>query len=55
MNLHAGFLFLFSFRKSTKESLAEGASNITESLMGISRMMSQQVQQSEEAMQSLGI
>uniref|UniRef100_A0A6B2F6E3 Sec20 C-terminal domain-containing protein n=1 Tax=Bothriechis nubestris TaxID=1766655 RepID=A0A6B2F6E3_9SAUR len=40
-------------RKSTKESLAEGASNITESLMGISRMMSQQVQQSEEAMQSL--
>ncbi|XP_015674151.1 vesicle transport protein SEC20 isoform X1 [Protobothrops mucrosquamatus] len=40
-------------RKSTKENLAEGASNITESLMGISRMMSQQVQQSEEAMQSL--
>lgn len=34
--------------------MAEGASNITESLMGISRMMSQQVQQSEEAMQTLG-
>uniref|UniRef100_A0A670IXK4 Uncharacterized protein n=1 Tax=Podarcis muralis TaxID=64176 RepID=A0A670IXK4_PODMU len=33
----------FSFRKTTKESLAEGASNITENLMGISRMMSQQV------------
>ncbi|XP_048347463.1 vesicle transport protein SEC20 isoform X1 [Sphaerodactylus townsendi] len=40
-------------RKATKESLAEGASNITESLMGISRMMSQQVRQSEEAMQTL--
>ncbi|XP_071614621.1 vesicle transport protein SEC20 isoform X2 [Heliangelus exortis] len=40
-------------RKSTKESLAESASNITESLMGISRMMSQQVQQSEETVQTL--
>ena len=30
------------------------SSDITESLMGISRMMSQQVQQSEEAMQTLG-
>ncbi|KAH0629720.1 hypothetical protein JD844_012014 [Phrynosoma platyrhinos] len=40
-------------RKTTKESLAEGASNITESLMGISRMMSQQVRQSEETMQTL--
>ncbi|XP_076206504.1 vesicle transport protein SEC20 isoform X3 [Aptenodytes patagonicus] len=40
-------------RKTTKESLAESAGNITESLMGISRMMSQQVQQSEETVQTL--
>ncbi|XP_042802406.1 vesicle transport protein SEC20 isoform X2 [Panthera tigris] len=40
-------------RKTTKESLAQTSSSITESLMGISRMMSQQVQQSEEAMQTL--
>ncbi|KAM7162518.1 vesicle transport protein SEC20 [Macrochelys suwanniensis] len=40
-------------RKTTKESLAENASTITENLMGISRMMSQQVQQSEETMQTL--
>ncbi|KAK2118572.1 Vesicle transport protein S20 [Saguinus oedipus] len=40
-------------RKTTKESLAQTSSAITESLMGISRMMAQQVQQSEEAMQSL--
>ncbi|XP_028906359.1 vesicle transport protein SEC20 [Ornithorhynchus anatinus] len=40
-------------RKSTKESLAQTTSSITESLMGISRMMSQQVRQSEEAMQTL--
>ncbi|XP_072487089.1 vesicle transport protein SEC20 [Notamacropus eugenii] len=40
-------------RKSTKETLAQTSSNITESLMGISRMMSQQVRQSEEAMQIL--
>ncbi|PKK20498.1 BCL2/adenovirus E1B 19kDa interacting protein 1 [Columba livia] len=43
----------FRQRKSTKESLAESASNITESLMSISRMMSQQVQQSEETVQTL--
>uniref|UniRef100_A0A7N5JUK1 BCL2 interacting protein 1 n=1 Tax=Ailuropoda melanoleuca TaxID=9646 RepID=A0A7N5JUK1_AILME len=42
-------------RKTTKESLAQTSSAITESLMGISRMMSQQVQQSEEAMQTLGL
>lgn len=47
------FFFRF-FRKTTKESLAESASNITESLMSISRMMSQQVQQSEETVQTLG-
>lgn len=46
--------FLWTFRKTTKESLAQTSSTITESLMGISRMMSQQVQQSEEAMQTLG-
>uniref|UniRef100_A0A8B9XHX4 BCL2 interacting protein 1 n=1 Tax=Bos mutus grunniens TaxID=30521 RepID=A0A8B9XHX4_BOSMU len=40
-------------RKTAKESLAQTSSAITESLMGISRMMSQQVQQSEEAMQTL--
>ncbi|CAM5160094.1 unnamed protein product [Natator depressus] len=40
-------------RKTTKESLAENASKITENLMGISRMMSQQVQQSEETMHTL--
>ncbi|NXH80274.1 SEC20 protein, partial [Edolisoma coerulescens] len=40
-------------RKTTKESLAESASNITDSLMSISRMMSQQVQQSEETVQTL--
>lgn len=48
------FFFSSFFRKTTKESLAESASNITESLMGISRMMSQQVQQSEETVQTLG-
>uniref|UniRef100_A0A8C5Y478 Sec20 C-terminal domain-containing protein n=1 Tax=Microcebus murinus TaxID=30608 RepID=A0A8C5Y478_MICMU len=37
-------------RKTTKESLAQTSSTITESLMGISRMMSQQVQQSEASM-----
>lgn len=46
--------FLGTCRKTTKESLAQTSSTITESLMGISRMMSQQVQQSEEAMQTLG-
>ncbi|XP_030621873.1 vesicle transport protein SEC20 isoform X1 [Chanos chanos] len=40
-------------RKLTKESLAQTSSDITESLMSISRMMSQQVQQSEETMSTL--
>ncbi|KAF7657292.1 hypothetical protein LDENG_00028950 [Lucifuga dentata] len=40
-------------RKMTKESLAQTSSNITENLMSISRMMAQQVQQSEETMTSL--
>lgn len=62
--MHVGFLVarllftsllpLWTFRKTTKESLAQTSSTITESLMGISRMMAQQVQQSEEAMQTLG-
>ncbi|XP_005879437.1 PREDICTED: vesicle transport protein SEC20 isoform X1 [Myotis brandtii] len=41
-------------RKTAKENLAQTSSTITENLMGISRVMSQQVQQSEEAMQTLG-
>ncbi|KAG9490691.1 vesicle transport protein SEC20 [Eleutherodactylus coqui] len=40
-------------RKVTKENLAQSTSGITESLMSISRMMSQQVQQSEVAMHTL--
>ncbi|KAM4621655.1 vesicle transport protein SEC20 [Polymixia lowei] len=40
-------------RKITKEGLAQTSSDITESLMSISRMMAQQVQQSEETMTSL--
>ncbi|XP_029917094.1 vesicle transport protein SEC20 [Myripristis murdjan] len=40
-------------RKMTKEGLAQTSSNITESLMSISRMMAQQVQQSEETMTTL--
>ncbi|KAK2891311.1 hypothetical protein QQF64_034725 [Cirrhinus molitorella] len=40
-------------RKMTKESLAQSSSDITESLMSISRMMAQQVQQSEETMSTL--
>ncbi|XP_029924810.1 vesicle transport protein SEC20 [Myripristis murdjan] len=40
-------------RKATKESLVQTSSNITESLMSVSRMMSQQVQQSEDAISSL--
>lgn len=38
----------------TKEGLAQTASDITENLMSISRMMAQQVQQSEETVTSLG-
>uniref|UniRef100_UPI003AAE2EB1 vesicle transport protein SEC20 isoform X2 n=1 Tax=Centroberyx gerrardi TaxID=166262 RepID=UPI003AAE2EB1 len=40
-------------RKATKESLVQTSSNITESLMSISRMMSQQVNQSEDAIGTL--
>ncbi|XP_051537634.1 vesicle transport protein SEC20-like isoform X1 [Myxocyprinus asiaticus] len=40
-------------RKATKESLVQTSSDITGSLMGISRMMAQQVQQSEETIGTL--
>ncbi|XP_007553605.1 PREDICTED: vesicle transport protein SEC20-like [Poecilia mexicana] len=40
-------------RKVTKESLVESSSNITESLMSISRMMSEQVKQSEDTIGTL--
>ncbi|XP_039631341.1 vesicle transport protein SEC20 isoform X1 [Polypterus senegalus] len=40
-------------RKTTKESLVQTSGEITESLLSISRMMSQQVQQSEETMHTL--
>ncbi|XP_015232334.1 PREDICTED: vesicle transport protein SEC20-like [Cyprinodon variegatus] len=40
-------------RKTTKEGLAQNASDITENLMSISRMMAQQVQQSEETITTL--
>uniref|UniRef100_A0A8C5MA54 BCL2 interacting protein 1 n=1 Tax=Leptobrachium leishanense TaxID=445787 RepID=A0A8C5MA54_9ANUR len=40
-------------RKVAKENLAQSASSITESLMDISRMMAQQVQQSEVAIHTL--
>ncbi|XP_061595532.1 vesicle transport protein SEC20 [Cololabis saira] len=40
-------------RKATKESLVDTSSNITESLMSISRMMSEQVKQSEDTIGSL--
>uniref|UniRef100_A0A3B4EST6 Vesicle transport protein SEC20-like n=1 Tax=Pundamilia nyererei TaxID=303518 RepID=A0A3B4EST6_9CICH len=40
-------------RKMAKEGLAQTTSDITENLMSISRMMAQQVQQSEETITSL--
>ncbi|TRY95227.1 hypothetical protein DNTS_004729 [Danionella cerebrum] len=42
-------------RKATKESLVQTSSNITENLMSISRMMAQQVQQSEETIGTLAV
>lgn len=45
---------IFFYRKVTKESLVETSSNITESLMSISRMMAEQVKQSEDAIGLLG-
>ncbi|KAK5611552.1 Vesicle transport protein S20 [Crenichthys baileyi] len=40
-------------RKMTKKGLTQNASDITENLMSISRMMAQQVQQSEETITTL--
>ncbi|KAM7000301.1 vesicle transport protein SEC20 [Tautogolabrus adspersus] len=40
-------------RKMTKEGMAQTTSDITENLMSISRMMAQQVQQSEETITTL--
>ncbi|XP_049322494.1 vesicle transport protein SEC20 [Astyanax mexicanus] len=40
-------------RKATKENLVQTSSDITESLMSISRMMAQQVNQSEETIDTL--
>ncbi|XP_016897049.1 vesicle transport protein SEC20 [Cynoglossus semilaevis] len=40
-------------RKATKESLVETSSNITESLMSVSRLMAEQVKQSEDTIGSL--
>lgn len=45
---------VFVLRKATKEGLVETSSNITESLMSISRMMSEQVKQSEDTIGTLG-
>ncbi|XP_029957599.1 vesicle transport protein SEC20 [Salarias fasciatus] len=43
----------FKQKKATKESLVETSSNITESLMSISRMMAEQVKQSEDTISTL--
>ncbi|XP_060747237.1 vesicle transport protein SEC20 isoform X2 [Tachysurus vachellii] len=40
-------------RKATKENLVETSSDITESLLSISRMMAQQVKQSEDSISTL--
>ncbi|XP_063045673.1 vesicle transport protein SEC20 [Engraulis encrasicolus] len=50
--LHGGDASLRQ-RKMTKEGLAQTSSDITESLMSISRMMASQVQQSEETINTL--
>lgn len=47
-------LLCFGLRKATKESLVESSSSITESLMSISRMMAEQVKQSEDSIGVLG-
>lgn len=44
----------FCLRRATKETLAETSSSITESLMSISRMMAEQVNQSEDTISTLG-
>ncbi|CAG08858.1 unnamed protein product, partial [Tetraodon nigroviridis] len=47
--LHGGDNQSTRQRKATKESLVESSSSITESLMSISRMMAEQVKQSEDS------
>lgn len=44
----------FCLRRATKETLVETSSSITESLMSISRMMAEQVNQSEDTIGTLG-
>ncbi|XP_029029005.2 LOW QUALITY PROTEIN: vesicle transport protein SEC20 [Betta splendens] len=51
--LHGGDSPSTRQRKVTKESLVETSSNITESLMSISRMMAEQVKQSEDSIGTL--
>ncbi|XP_026226998.1 vesicle transport protein SEC20 [Anabas testudineus] len=51
--LHGGDNQSTRQRKVTKESLVETSSNITESLMSISRMMAEQVKQSEDSISTL--
>lgn len=46
--------FYVLFRKTTKEGLAQTSTDITKNLMSISRMMAQQVNQSEETITTLG-
>ncbi|XP_026995700.1 vesicle transport protein SEC20 isoform X2 [Tachysurus fulvidraco] len=50
--LHSGEMSVRQ-RKATKENLVETSSDITESLLSISRMMAQQVKQSEESISTL--
>ncbi|CAN9501405.1 unnamed protein product [Ophioblennius macclurei] len=51
--LHRGENHRTKQKKATKESLVETSSNITDSLMSISRMMAEQVKQSEDAIGTL--
>ncbi|KAM4620531.1 vesicle transport protein SEC20 [Polymixia lowei] len=51
--LHRGESPTTRQRKATKESLVQTSSDITESLMSISRMMSEQVMQSEDTIGTL--
>ncbi|XP_037543845.1 vesicle transport protein SEC20 [Nematolebias whitei] len=51
--LHGGENQSTSPRRATKESVVETSSNFTESLMSISRMMSQQVKQTEDTIGTL--
>ncbi|CAK6957195.1 vesicle transport protein SEC20 [Scomber scombrus] len=51
--LHGGDTGSTRQRKVTKESLVETSSNITESLMSISRMMAEQVNQSDDTIGTL--